>query len=646
MPEAQPDPLTALVSNYVTSDAQSVRRIFYKRVLTSIPIEPRRDLQEICRAWLEATKADWVWLWLQHQEPQERPWELTAAVGRSGTPEDHIPESHENVALDGKDSVAAYATKIERPVLILDIQKWMRESNGICHHVTCLHELTRRNCRSILSVPLIFSRLDAGEAISPYASIGRMRGLICSHFATEGEPTPLQDEGGYMLMGFATTRVLAASFATEQHGIRFELDSLATKYLAVFDKDARLVRLNYLNEVIDLVKRHLRVSYMSVFYRLPDDEHQIECIASTGLRSESKTLAPDRLSEARYRKGEHLTGRVFETGMPYISKIGETPIRPEGGINYKWKERPDNAPESNHSWVCYPIKSPTGTHGIPDGRPTLGVLRCFGNESLLAHQIPRNFDPIQIQTLDFISRQIAPVLETMSAHIQREREIAIIRHDLQNPIRILDAGVEFATSRLSESQLPPHWEADMRFALATAKNLASSLGDTHAVPALEPTLMEAHIIVPQVITLSNFARIQKGMTIQFQNIRETFPALNVDRELIGRVVFNVVMNAVKYGNRGSEIILIGEKNGDDYLLHIQNEGIGLEQDESERIFQGGYRSRIAAHVTQGSGLGLKIARDAMRRHGGDLQLRRIGNPIVFTMVFPERLVAKTSQTKK
>jgi hypothetical protein len=630
------DTTTNLVSKAETSSQQLLRRVFYNDVLTAVPVDPRKDLEKLCKAWLEVTGAEWVWLWLQHGDGENRPWELTAVYGIHGDPKDYIPTAEEYVSIDNKESVAEYVSKLKRPIFVEDIKTWQREDiDGQTHNVVAQKELDARNCHAFLSVPLLFPKLETPTGPSLYTHIGNIRGLVCSHF-TKGKPIKeLQHEESYRLMGYATAAAIGATFAAERHRILYGLDALATKYL---NKGGRIDenRKDYLTEIIELIKDHLQVDYVSVFYQTPLDQEMIECIASTGLYDGNGGLLGKNPPGVRYKKMEGMTGKVFATGNPFISKIGQNPERPGGETRCKTREWPDET--TNHAWICYPMTTSEPNPNNSDCRQTLGVLRCIGNKSMLAQKHDRNFDPIQIQTLDFIARQLAPVLETMAIHIAREREITIIKHDLYNPIRMIDAGVEAVTDRVEESKLPSHWEPNMKFSLAMAKNLVGCLSEKQAF-LREPTLLEGEIVAPLMRGLRYFAQLENHTTIRFENIREVFPKLDIDHDLIERVFFNLVLNATKYSDYGSEITVLGEKTGVDYRLHVSNFGIGVEESDKERIFNGEYRSPKAKRLKHGLGLGLKIARAAMRRHDGDLLLTNLANPTTFTMVFPKKLAS-------
>ena len=119
------------------------------------------------------------------------------------------------------------------------------------------------------------------------------------------------------------------------------------------------------------------------------------------------------------------------------------------------------------------------------------------------------------------------------------------------------------------------------------------------------------------------------------------PRLLVDRARLNQVVFNVLMNAIKYAeddpNRFAIRIEVDE-NRNFYIIKFKDWGIGVKKGLEDKIFEAGFRApeAIDKYVT-GSGLGLKISRDIMRGLGGDLKLTSSYKPTEFGMMLPKTL---------
>ncbi len=108
-----------------------------------------------------------------------------------------------------------------------------------------------------------------------------------------------------------------------------------------------------------------------------------------------------------------------------------------------------------------------------------------------------------------------------------------------------------------------------------------------------------------------------------------------DERLLGHVLRNLLTNALKFTERG-EVRLRIRPDGDEVVYEVSDTGIGLADDEVERIFEEFYQVRgpVQAKLT-GTGLGLPFARRLARRLGGTLTVRsELGVGSVFTLRLP------------
>jgi two-component system, OmpR family, sensor histidine kinase KdpD len=96
------------------------------------------------------------------------------------------------------------------------------------------------------------------------------------------------------------------------------------------------------------------------------------------------------------------------------------------------------------------------------------------------------------------------------------------------------------------------------------------------------------------------------------------PQLNADADLVMLALRQLLDNALKYSPEGTPVeVAVGEEPGR-ITVRVLDQGPGIPMKERERIFDKYYRMQSAKQNTSGSGLGLHIAREIMRAHGGDL----------------------------
>jgi signal transduction histidine kinase len=109
------------------------------------------------------------------------------------------------------------------------------------------------------------------------------------------------------------------------------------------------------------------------------------------------------------------------------------------------------------------------------------------------------------------------------------------------------------------------------------------------------------------------------MTVEV-NLSEDMVA-QADPSLLQVVFANLVGNAAKYGRRGGRLRIFGERQSDGVEVHVWNDGPGVRQEEIDMLFQRFSRLSSGEVKERGTGLGLFIAREIVRRHGGELHVQ-------------------------
>lgn len=114
--------------------------------------------------------------------------------------------------------------------------------------------------------------------------------------------------------------------------------------------------------------------------------------------------------------------------------------------------------------------------------------------------------------------------------------------------------------------------------------------------------------------------------------------VDADPRLLERVLRNLIGNAVRYTDDGG-VLIAARRRGAQVLLQVWDSGVGLSEDEFERLFEPGHRGAAAARrpgeARRGVGLGLSIVRQMVDAMGLGLALRSTpGRGTVFTVVLP------------
>ena len=103
--------------------------------------------------------------------------------------------------------------------------------------------------------------------------------------------------------------------------------------------------------------------------------------------------------------------------------------------------------------------------------------------------------------------------------------------------------------------------------------------------------------------------------------RDDLPLVLVDSELIQTVIRQLLDNALKYSPPDGSITIAAEADGDRVVISVADQGQGISEEDQARIFDKFYRSIKDRHQIQGTGMGLPIAREILRAHGGELWVK-------------------------
>ncbi|MFN2257100.1 MAG: sensor histidine kinase [Desulfuromonadaceae bacterium] len=103
------------------------------------------------------------------------------------------------------------------------------------------------------------------------------------------------------------------------------------------------------------------------------------------------------------------------------------------------------------------------------------------------------------------------------------------------------------------------------------------------------------------------------------DVEQVDTILNVDTKKIYQALENIIDNAVKFSPEGGIVKISASRAGNHYQFCIQDEGIGMEEEELEHIFDRFYRAETAVQNTPGIGLGMSLVKQIVDAHGGNIE---------------------------
>jgi signal transduction histidine kinase len=110
---------------------------------------------------------------------------------------------------------------------------------------------------------------------------------------------------------------------------------------------------------------------------------------------------------------------------------------------------------------------------------------------------------------------------------------------------------------------------------------------------------------------------------------------HADGDGVDRILRNLLTNAAKYSDRHRPITVTGARDGDEVLLEVTDEGVGIPEDQLGLVFERLYRAPGAAFAARGTGVGLNMVRRYAELMGGSIAVRSaVGEGSTFTVRLP------------
>lgn len=239
---------------------------------------------------------------------------------------------------------------------------------------------------------------------------------------------------------------------------------------------------------------------------------------------------------------------------------------------------------------------------------------------------------------EHLSNEIAAHLKTKVALTTRDELLAIVSHDLRNPLGAISSWVELFME--DNTKL----EADFKNGLElikrnanTALRLIHDLLDMESIAAGKFLLkLKSHRIdnlLQEAVQDSRHAATSKR--IQFVLKTETSDEVVCDHDRLLQVLSNIIGNAIKFTPDGGSIFISATRNASEVLVAIRDTGIGIPQEKQQVIFE--RFAQLANQNRQGLGLGLYISKLLIEAQNGRIWVEsEPGQGSTFKFTIPVR----------
>jgi heavy metal sensor kinase len=249
-------------------------------------------------------------------------------------------------------------------------------------------------------------------------------------------------------------------------------------------------------------------------------------------------------------------------------------------------------------------------------------------------------------------RRLVSVLNRMLDRLEQaletqKRFTADASHELRTPLTVLRGELEVALRR---ERTPQEYARVLRSSLEEAERLSRLAGDLLTLTRSEAgaqqlQLREGDLAVRVRIALDRFQRQAADKSVQVQGPASPGVLVRLDVDLMDRVIWNLLDNALKFTPSGGKVEASVVETDGNAVLEVSDTGPGLPEGTLDKVFQRFFRideARTAEVETGGTGLGLAIVKAIVELHGGTVSAENAPEGgSVFKVTIPSCGIMKT-----
>jgi signal transduction histidine kinase len=325
--------------------------------------------------------------------------------------------------------------------------------------------------------------------------------------------------------------------------------------------------------------------------------------------------------------------KVETTICDEIRQDGEAIVIDHVAEDKTYRGHPTPAMYGFQSYISMPIILADGqffgTLCAIDPRParlktpeTIGMFKLFA-ELIATH----------LGAIERLAQSEASLMDERKTSELRDQFIAVLGHDLRNPLASIDAGINLVQKAKSPKQTTEIFNMMQNSVMRMSKlidnvldfargRLGGGLTLERSIQPLEPALTQA------------LAELQSSFPERQIEVELRLPEpVNCDPARIARLFSNLLGNALTHGSVTAPIKVKARTDGGVFELSVVNSGDPIPEAALPNLFKPFYRAASRPNQ-QGLGLGLYIASEIARAHGGTLDVASSGQETRFTFQMP------------
>ena len=217
-------------------------------------------------------------------------------------------------------------------------------------------------------------------------------------------------------------------------------------------------------------------------------------------------------------------------------------------------------------------------------------------------------------------RELQDQNEKLRESERRKSELVrIVSHELRTPLASI---LGFTSVLLNRDAEPEDQRRYLEIIDREGRRLSDLLNDFLDAERLdEGDLLMEHELLDVSRVVAEQVRLFEGQSEKHtldMEVPSTPLTVRGDSHRLAQVVANLLSNAIKYSPEGGTVHVVAEQENGMIRVSVRDEGLGIPDEQQERVFVKFFRGDAPASGIPGTGLGLTIARSVVEAHGGSM----------------------------
>jgi signal transduction histidine kinase len=256
---------------------------------------------------------------------------------------------------------------------------------------------------------------------------------------------------------------------------------------------------------------------------------------------------------------------------------------------------------------------------------TVGAQAAIAIENAFLFQETKNFNKKLKKEIRLATKELRQANEKLKKLDQAKSEfISIASHQLRTPLTVIKGYVSMMLEG-SFGKILPEQKDSLKKVFQSSERLIHLIENLLNISRIESgrlqfsyEMMNFEELVENVIEELETTAKKKKLKLIYKKPKKTFPKVRIDREKIRQVIMNLIDNAIKYTEKGEveiELKLIKNK----IFFSVSDSGMGIEKGDMLNLFKKFSRGQGTSVIhTEGTGLGLYVARQMIENHKGKI----------------------------